>query len=216
MPAVLRSRLSSAWAGSRAPSAEDAVRAAGDLVAAGRRVALEPRSAAPAGLLPELAGRLTAAGLGAFSEVTVPAGGPMPPSDVAVALTGPAGDVDRLAALLPGARVVVDATAPGAADRCRRLAGGRVRLVSSGRGAAADLAFVRCLTVLLAGDGEHAVATTDPRIIAVTGERAAWNGRPPESWEYVMPWGAPTEEQHRLVAAGHPVRVQVSVAGGRA
>jgi proline dehydrogenase len=109
--------------------------------------------------------------------------------------------------------VVVPAGDPDAESRCRELAGGRVRLVA-GRGAAADLAFVRCLNVLMAGSGRPALAAGDPRLIAIAGERAAWNGRSPDSWEHVMPYGIRTDEQHRLTAAGHAVRVAVPFGPG--
>src|SRR5205085_9571040 len=46
-----------------------------------------------------------------------------------VVLAGPAGAVDPLLTALPGAGVVVPARAPGAEDRCRALAAGRVRLL---------------------------------------------------------------------------------------
>jgi proline dehydrogenase len=103
---------------------------------------------------------------------------------------------------------VVRAGETGAEQRCRDLASGHVRLVS-GRGADADLAFVRCLNVLMAEGGRPAVATSDLTLIAIAGERAAWNGRTPDSWEHVMPYGVRTAEQHRLVAAGLTVRVAV-------
>jgi len=97
---------------------------------------------------------------------------------------------------------------PGAEDRCRALAERTVWLVEE-RGAAADLAFVRCLNVLMSGSGRLGVAATDRRLIAIAGERAAWNDRHPGSWEYVMPWRIRTDEQQRLVAAGAVVRAVV-------
>ncbi|WP_104526470.1 hypothetical protein [Blastococcus atacamensis] len=215
MPAVLRPRRRARRPRRRAPVAEDAVRTAGDLVADGRRVDLALAGTVSDAVLVDLADRVTGAGIAAVSEVTLPARDRLPVVGVALALTGPVPDVDRVAARLPAARLLVDPTAPGAEGRCRALTGRRVRL-TAGRGAGAGLAFVRCLAVLMAGEGDLAVATTDPRLIAITGERAAWNGRTSDSWEYVMPWGAPTEEQHRLVAAGHTVRVQVPVRGSRA
>jgi proline dehydrogenase len=87
-----------------------------------------------------------------------------------------------------------------------------VRL-TAGRGARADLAFVRCLNVLMAGGGHPAVATADPRLVAIAGERAAWNDRTPESWEHVMPYGVRVHDRRRLLAAGY--RVRVVVASGR-
>ena len=75
---------------------------------------------------------------------------------------------------------------------------------------------MRCLNVLMAEEGRPGIAASDPRLIAIAGERAAWNGRTPDSWELVMPYGVLTHEQERLVAAGNTVRVTViQVAGGR-
>ncbi|MET0765468.1 MAG: hypothetical protein ABWY29_11430 [Blastococcus sp.] len=189
------------------PRIEDVLRRARELVAGGYRVALER------GEWPELIARVHAAGLARDCELTLPVdrlgavdAASLAGAGMAVALTGPADDVDAVAAGLPAARVVVDAGEPGAEARCRALADGRVRLVS-GRGAAADLVFVRCLNVLMAAGGMPAIATTDPRLVAVTGERAAWNDRTPDSWEHVMPYGVRTDQQRRLVAAGYAVRV---------
>jgi proline dehydrogenase len=57
---------------------------------------------------------------------------------------------------------------------------------------------------------------SDPRLIAIAGERAAWNGRTSDSWELVMPYGVLIHERQRLVAAGDTVRVTVThVSGGR-
>ncbi len=125
----------------------------------------------------------------------------------------PRADVRRLVEgpELGGTPVAVEHR-PGVGDdaetRCRALAGGRVRL-RAGRGRAARSAFVRCLGVLMAGAGAPAVATSDLRLIAITGERAACHGRSSESWEHVMPWGIRTAEQQRLAAAGSTVRVAV-------
>ena len=79
--------------------------------------------------------------------------------------------------------------------------------LTAGRGARADLAFVRCLNVLMAGGGHPAVATADPRLVAIAGERAAWNERTPDSWEHVMPYRATTLLRRTLVAGGYAVRV---------
>jgi proline dehydrogenase len=68
----------------------------------------------------------------------------------------------------------------------------------------------------MAGDGHPEIAASDKRLIAITGERAAWNGRTPDSWEHVMPYGVLTDEQHRLVAGGYVVRVAVPSGSGAA
>jgi proline dehydrogenase len=205
---------------------DDAVRVAVELVADGRQVALEPMPTPGAAGVAELAaliGSVRAAGVAAACELTVPVDrvGPSGAREIArsglrVVLAGPASQVDALAADLPDAGVVVLAEEPGAEARCRALAGRHVRL-RDGRGADADLAFVRCLNVLMAADGRPAVTTSDVRLVAIAGERAAWNGRSPDSWEHVMPYGVRTTEQRRLAAAGLTVRVEVPVrsAGGR-
>jgi proline dehydrogenase len=178
----------------------------------------------PASALLDLVGRVKAAGLGPACELTVPVGpvhdarsvaGRALDAGLAVVLAGPAAEVDAVD--LPGAGVVVPAGEPGAEARCRALAGGHVRLVRGpARGATADLAFVRCLNVLMAGEGRPGIAVSDPRLIAIAGERAAWNGRTRDSWELVMPYGVLIHEQRRLVAAGDAVRVTVtSSSGGR-
>jgi proline dehydrogenase len=196
-----------------------AARVARQLLAEGRDVALERLPTGNAAELLLLAARLRDDGLGSRVEVTVPvdALGPAAAGSVAgqalegglgVALEGTVVAVDALAPRLPAARVVVPAGEPGAEERCRLLGDGPVRLVQ-GRGSAADLAFVRCLNVLLSRNGRPAVAVTDPRLVAIAGERAAWYDRPPDSWEHVMPYGVRTDEQRRLLAAGYRVRVAV-------
>jgi proline dehydrogenase len=200
-------------------AAADAARVTAELVAGGCAVALERFPAGDAAELLLLAARLRDEGLAPRAELTVAVGalGPAAAGSVTgqalecglgVALEGAVAAVDALAARLPDARVVVPAGEPGAEERCRALGDGPVRLVQ-GRGAAADLAFVRCLNVLMSRDGSPAVAATDPRLVAIAGERAAWYDRPPDTWEHVMPYGVRTDHQRRLLAAGHRVRLSV-------
>jgi proline dehydrogenase len=211
------------------PRVDDALGVAGVVVRAGGGVAVQhlpSRSADARDELAGLAGRLAAAGLAGDCELGVPVDrlGPDDARRVALAvaeaglgvcLTGPAAAVDALAAGLPGVRTAVPCADPGAEDRCRALAGRDLRLVA-GRGAAADLALVRCLNLLMPAAGSLAVAAADPRLVAVVGERAAWYDRPPGSWEHVMPFGVRTAEQQRLVAAGTTVRVAVPSGPGAA
>ena len=198
---------------------EDAVRVAAELVAEGRLVALEPvpgRGDDAAAEFAALVAQVRTAGLAASCELTVPVDrlgqtalpstSPAPACPSSSAVHRPTSTRWR-----PTCRTPASSSrrgSPDAEERCRNLAGGRVRLLA-GRGAAADLAFVRCLNVLMAADGRPAVATADLRLIAVAGERAAWNDRSPDSWEYVMPYGVRTAEQRRLAAAGLGVRVTV-------
>jgi proline dehydrogenase len=205
------------------PRIDDALRVAAELVAAGRRVALEHVPGPSDDATTEFATlirRVHGAGLAADCELTLPVDLLGRGATASLAATAGeagltvflAGAPDALPAP-PGAGFVVAAGEPGAEDRCRALAGGRVRL-TPGRGAAADLAFVRCLNVLMAADGRPEIEASDPRLIAIAGERAAWNGRTPDSWEHVMPYGVLTDEQRRLVAGGYTVRVAVPSGAG--
>ena len=208
------------------PDPQRLIRAAAELVLAGHDVVFEyapGRDDDALGELTDLVARTHAAGLADACEITVPVGrlgvvaaarlgAAAADVGMAVAVSGPAGQADALAADLPGAGVVVRAAAPGADLRCSRLEAPRVRL-TEGRGSAAGLSFVRCLNALMARSAQLGIAATDPRLIAITGERAAWHGRTPDSWEYVMPHGVRVEDQQRLMAAGHRVRVSLFTRG---
>jgi proline dehydrogenase len=66
---------------------------------------------------------------------------------------------------------------------------------------------VRCLKVLMAGDGYPMVASHDPRLVAIAGELA--RHRQKGSYEYQMLFGIRPAEQRRLAAGGETVRVYV-------
>jgi proline dehydrogenase len=199
-------------------AAADAVEVADGLVAAGCDVALEHQPPGATGAMTVLVSKLARQKLSARCQVTVEVdvlgraaetlAARLLESGVGVALAGAVEPVDALARRVPEACVVVPAAVPGAEERCRQFADRRVRLVA-GRRTDAELAFVRCLNVLMVGSGRPAVATTDRRLIAIAGERAAWYDRSADSWEHVMPLGVRTDEQRRLVAAGYRVRVTV-------
>jgi proline dehydrogenase len=102
---------------------------------------------------------------------------------------------------------------------CRELAGSgsRVRLC---KGAYAepesvayqsaldvDKSYVRCLNILMSGEGYPMVATHDPRLIAIAEDRARWFDRSADEYEFQMLYGVRPEEQTRLAGAGHTVRV---------
>ena len=221
VPGLLR-RYLSGTAGAARPG--DPLRAAADLVAAGHLVALDHTPGPdPAGELSALVDEVAGLGWGRHCRLTVPLGALGDGAATALVrraldagvgadLAGPLDRVRVLADRVPGAGAVVPAAAPGAEDTCRGLADRQVRLLgreSRRGGAAADLAFVRCLNVLMAAGGHPGVGTSDPRLLAIAGERAAWNERDPESWEYVMRQGVRVEEQRRLLAGGATVRVAV-------
>jgi proline dehydrogenase len=104
---------------------------------------------------------------------------------------------------------------------CRELAtaGSRVRLC---KGAYAepesvafqsaldvDKSFVRCLNILMSGEGYPMVATHDARLIAIAEDRARWFDRSTTEYEFQMLYGVRPEEQSRLAAGGHTVRVHL-------
>jgi proline dehydrogenase len=70
-----------------------------------------------------------------------------------------------------------------------------------------DKSYVRCLKVLMAGDGYPMVASHDPRMIAIAADLA--KDREQGSYEYQMLFGIRPVEQERLAAAGETVRVYV-------
>ncbi|GAB3195484.1 proline dehydrogenase family protein [Nocardioides hungaricus] len=72
-----------------------------------------------------------------------------------------------------------------------------------------DRSYVRCLKVLLAGEGYPMVATHDPRMIEIASSLANRHGREPGSYEFQMLYGVRPEEQRRLAESGEVVRVYV-------
>jgi proline dehydrogenase len=106
-------------------------------------------------------------------------------------------------------------------DDCRRLAheGSRVRLCKGAYNEPETVAFqdkldvdksyVRCMKILLSGDGYPMLATHDPRMIAIGSSIAGDCGRAKGSYEFQMLYGIRPEEQKRLVAEGESMRVYI-------
>ncbi|MEV0072183.1 MULTISPECIES: proline dehydrogenase family protein [unclassified Amycolatopsis] len=104
---------------------------------------------------------------------------------------------------------------------CRELSGpgSRVRLCKGAYAepssvafedkAEVDTSYVRCLRVLMAGEGYPMVASHDPRMIAIAKKLAADNGRKPGDHEFQMLYGIRPEEQKNLAAEGRTMRVYV-------
>lgn len=104
---------------------------------------------------------------------------------------------------------------------CRELAheGSRVRLCKGAYAepdevaftdkADIDKAYVRCLKILMAGQGYPMVATHDPRLVRIAGALATRHGRSPGTYEFQMLYGIRPEEQRRLAGMGETVRVYV-------
>lgn len=101
----------------------------------------------------------------------------------------------------------------------RRLAasGSRVRIVKGAykepasvafqKKAEIDKAYVRILKILMEGEGYPMTGSHDPRLIAITQELALRVGRKLDDYEFQMLYGIRGEEQTRLAAEGHRVRV---------
>ncbi|MGO4444214.1 proline dehydrogenase family protein [Mycobacterium sp. 2YAF39] len=69
--------------------------------------------------------------------------------------------------------------------------------------------YLRCLRVLMAGDGYPMVASHDPEIIDAVPAMVGEFGRGVEDFEYQMLYGIRDPEQRRLAADGNHVRVYV-------
>lgn len=106
-------------------------------------------------------------------------------------------------------------------DDCRALAtaGSRIRLckgaydeppsVAHRSPTAISDAFLTCLRILLKGDGYPMIATHDPRLIAAAQAYLDLLDRPKGTYEFQMLYGIRPDEQRRLAASGHTVRVYV-------
>jgi proline dehydrogenase len=104
---------------------------------------------------------------------------------------------------------------------CRALAyeGSRVRLCKGAYHEPESVAFqdrldvgksfVRCLKVLMGGQGYPMIATHDPRMVAIASSLASRYGRAKGSYEFQMLYGIRPEEQKRLAGEGDTVRVYV-------
>src|SRR3712207_8928426 len=59
-----------------------------------------------------------------------------------------------------------------------------------------DRSYVRCLKVLMHGQGYPMVATHDPRLVEIAGAVAQQAGREPGGFEYQMLYGIRRSEEH--------------------
>jgi proline dehydrogenase len=72
-----------------------------------------------------------------------------------------------------------------------------------------DKSYVRCLKVLLAGQGYPMIATHDPRMVEIASSLASRYGRAQGTYEFQMLYGIRPDEQQRLAASGETVRVYI-------
>jgi proline dehydrogenase len=121
----------------------------------------------------------------------------------------------------PETGAVLQAALRRTEDDCRALAheGSRVRLCKGAYLEPESVAFqdkldidksyVRCLKVLLAGEGYPMIATHDPRMVEIASSLASRYGRDQGTYEYQMLYGIRPDEQRRLARAGETVRVYI-------
>jgi proline dehydrogenase len=102
---------------------------------------------------------------------------------------------------------------------CRALAGpgSRIRLckgayaepadVAYQQGHEVDASYLRCLEILFAGEGYPMIASHDPTMIEAGLALASRLDKGRDAYEFQMLYGIRDDEQRRLAAAGHTVRV---------
>ncbi len=129
--------------------------------------------------------------------------------------------VRDLRADFPTTGVVLQAYLHRTEADCRDLAGpgSRVRLckgaykepesVAYQDSGDVDKSYVRCLKILMAGQGYPMVASHDPRIIEIASALAGKHDRDPKSFEYQMLYGIRPDEQQRIADRGDQMRVYV-------
>jgi proline dehydrogenase len=127
----------------------------------------------------------------------------------------------RLRADFPTTGVALQAYLRRAEADCRELAlpGSRVRLCKGAYNEPesvayqsrldVDKSYVRCLNILMSGPGYPMVATHDPRLVAITEDRAKWFDRTADEFEFQMLYGVRPAEHRRLASAGYTVRVYI-------
>ncbi|MFF9014596.1 proline dehydrogenase family protein [Streptomyces sp. NPDC014870] len=70
-----------------------------------------------------------------------------------------------------------------------------------------DKAYVRIMKILMEGEGYPMIGSHDPRLISIGQELARRAGRKLDEYEFQMLYGIRSEEQNRLAAEGHRMRV---------
>jgi proline dehydrogenase len=131
------------------------------------------------------------------------------------------GILRELRAEFPSTGAVIQAYLHRSEGDCRDLAheGSRVRLckgayrepqdVAHVDKSEIDKAYVRCMKILMQGQGYPMLATHDPRLVEIGGALAIRNDRAPGSYEFQMLYGVRPDEQARLAAQGDRMRVYV-------
>lgn len=102
-----------------------------------------------------------------------------------------------------------DLSGPGSRVRLCKGAYDEPESVAYRTPAEVDRSYVRCLKILMAGQGYPMAATHDPRLVDVAAALAAQARRPQGGYEFQMLYGIRPLEQRRLLEQGERVRVYV-------
>ncbi len=131
------------------------------------------------------------------------------------------GIVEQLRTEFPGVGLVLQAMLHRTQQDAKKFSGPgtRVRLCKGAYDEPAEVAlrdraevsaaYVSAARTLFKGQGYPMIASHDPEIISACEVLAAETGRDPGDYEFQMLYGIRTDEQRRLAAAGHRVRVYV-------
>ncbi len=102
-----------------------------------------------------------------------------------------------------------DLSGPGSRIRLCKGAYAEPESVAYQGKAEVDAAYLRCLRVLMEGQGYPMVASHDPKILAAADELAHETKRGVDDYEFQMLYGIREDEQRRLVDCGYHLRVYV-------
>ncbi|MEV7041863.1 proline dehydrogenase family protein [Amycolatopsis sp. NPDC051061] len=102
-----------------------------------------------------------------------------------------------------------DLSGPGSRVRLCKGAYAEPEAVAFAGKSEVDKSYVRCLRVLMAGQGYPMVASHDPRMIEIAATLAVENEREDDDHEFQMLYGIRPEEQARIAASGSRMRVYV-------
>jgi proline dehydrogenase len=126
---------------------------------------------------------------------------------------------ERLRATGASVGVTVSAAMRRTEADCRTWADSRIRLVKGAHQPAGgpifrsthevDKSYVRCARALIAGSGMASFATHDQRLVEIVEALADKRLRAPGSYEFAFYAGRRDNEQQRLLAGGHRVRVSI-------
>ena len=105
--------------------------------------------------------------------------------------------------------IVAISPSPAAGCGCARAPTKEPASVAYQDKADVDLSYVRCLKVLMAGEGHPMVASHDPRLIEIAQALAAHHERTPETYEFQMLYGIRPDEQKRIADRGAQMRVYI-------